>query len=1289
MAADSDRTSGHGEHSALRRRVALAGTGALVLGGVTPISALLVTDSADAVNGSVVTNTTDDVDNPAGGSLRDVIDNSAPGDVITFDLLPESTITLKDSIVIDKPLTIRGPGRDTLTIDGGGEDDGGFTMFVVDVDEDPIETVVITGVTVANGSAADEEFGGAVACRDQENVSLVIDEVTFTDNTADVGGAISWLECGDVTITGSMFSENTATRSASAVYVAGGSYDDDGSVGPGFEYSGTLAIESTLFQDNLVVDDDPDGPGTEGDLVGALAAVGLSEISITDSGFIDNGLETVQGLYPLGSFAAGGGASLIAQTVEVTESSFVGNISKIGGALAVYGGEVTISGSEFSENCGVITGGAVWTYGVSQLDIDGSEFTDNQAVILGGAIGVGYPYFLYAGGAVDGLERNTTVSGLGRGGRLSGRDSGPEIAGELRNGETLGAVVITGSTLEGNQAEYFGGAISLAERVDLTISESILTENQAMLGGAIATPFPFLGYSGGLQTAVNGDGGDDGDDAGGACSGPLGPGPLAEMLGGGDVSVRDDPDDPDGPGSITAGRVTIEASTVSQNASRGLGTAIVVADDVLVTGSTFSSNESSALVALGSEMFGSPGDLGGRFQVVDSVFADNGFGDESGYTGGLISFGFSVSEITGSTFSGNTSFYGGTVSVLSSTGGALISNSTFSDNQAPEAALVLDTLGSAIVMSTITGTTAVDGSAASGIRLGGLYSYDPDNGGDDDDFNGFGVLSNLGLGDDNGDRDPVGLGVIGSVISANGAGDVADISVITDDDIDYELVIESSVVGSVMFDEVPVPVGQFGSGNVATDDPKLGPLVDNGGPSLPGGFTMLTRLPLGGSPALGLVPESDIERFVIPEELFATDLRFDQRGVGFDRVVDRDGARVSDAGAVTLQGDVPPGPDDGTEFVPLEPARLFDSRAGAGPLEPGVPVAVSLSGVPDDAASVVLNVTVANADGDGFVTVFPCGVPAPPTSNANFVGISTVAGNVISAIGDDGTVCVQLGQVRGDVIVDLMGYFAAGSYLSMVPERVYDSRDGAGVIPAGETVRVRVPEPMTVRGAGAGSGVAAAVVNVTVANAAGDGFFTVWDCASAAPPTSNGNFVGVSTIANNVVTALNDDGELCVRLGQSDANVIVDLMGFVLSDSGYQPLGGEGSSGPQRVFDSRHGTARAARPDADVDDRLVAAGEPVRIALDRLVSDAGAVVVNVTVANATGDGFFTVWDCAGPVPGTSNGNFVGVSTIANNVLVGVDDGAICVQLGQSPAHLIVDVFGSFPEESTNSTRAQR
>jgi hypothetical protein len=194
------------------------------------------------------------------------------------------------------------------------------------------------------------------------------------------------------------------------------------------------------------------------------------------------------------------------------------------------------------------------------------------------------------------------------------------------------------------------------------------------------------------------------------------------------------------------------------------------------------------------------------------------------------------------------------------------------------------------------------------------------------------------------------------------------------------------------------------------------------------------------------------------------------------------------------------------------------------------------------------------------------------------------------------------------------------------------------------------------------------VVNVTVANASADGFFTVWGCDDPMPGTSNGNFVGVSTIANNVVVSVDGSGEICVRLGQADGEVMVDLMGFVLEASGYEPLAAPGSL---RLFDSRH---------AAESDGVVRAGEPVRLELDGLVDGAESVVVNVTAANATADGFFTVWNCDGEVPGTSNGNFVGVSTIANNVMTAVEDGSLCVQLGQADAELIVDLFGSFPAE---------
>ena len=42
--------------------------------------------------------------------------------------------------------------------------------------------------------------------------------------------------------------------------------------------------------------------------------------------------------------------------------------------------------------------------------------------------------------------------------------------------------------------------------------------------------------------------------------------------------------------------------------------------------------------------------------------------------------------------------------------------------------------------------------------------------------------------------------------------------------------------------------------------------------------------------------------------------------------------------------------------------------------------------VPGDATAVVLNVTVTQPLGSGFVTVYPCGDPRPLASNLNFVG---------------------------------------------------------------------------------------------------------------------------------------------------------------------------------------------------------------------------------------------------------------------------------------------------------------
>src|SRR5688572_4355445 len=81
----------------------------------------------------------------------------------------------------------------------------------------------------------------------------------------------------------------------------------------------------------------------------------------------------------------------------------------------------------------------------------------------------------------------------------------------------------------------------------------------------------------------------------------------------------------------------------------------------------------------------------------------------------------------------------------------------------------------------------------------------------------------------------------------------------------------------------------------------------------------------------------------------------------------------------------------GVGYVSLPaPARILDTRADGSTVDGqfaaigirpfGSTMQLTTAGrarVPDDAAAVVLNVTVTEAQGDGFITVFPCGSSQP------------------------------------------------------------------------------------------------------------------------------------------------------------------------------------------------------------------------------------------------------------------------------------------------------------------------
>lgn len=251
-----------------------------------------------------------------------------------------------------------------------------------------------------------------------------------------------------------------------------------------------------------------------------------------------------------------------------------------------------------------------------------------------------------------------------------------------------------------------------------------------------------------------------------------------------------------------------------------------------------------------------------------------------------------------------------------------------------------------------------------------------------------------------------------------------------------------------------------------------------------------------------------------------------------------------------------------TVYTPLgAPARLADTRpgaptfdgqfAGAGLLPSGSVLALPVAGragLPNGAASAVLNVTVTGAAAAGFVTVYPCGQPTPNASNLNYVPGQTVPNAVVSKVGSSGQVCLFTSQAT-HLIVDAGGYFpTAAVYTPLAaPTRLLDSRPGAptadgqyagiGLRPAGSVTEL----PVLGR-AGVPAGVGTVVLNVTATGTAGFGWVTVFPCGQPVPTASNLNFVAGETVPNAVVATVGSGGKVCL-FAAAATHLVVDAFG--------------------------------------------------------------------------------------------------------------------------------------------------
>jgi subtilisin family serine protease len=350
--------------------------------------------------------------------------------------------------------------------------------------------------------------------------------------------------------------------------------------------------------------------------------------------------------------------------------------------------------------------------------------------------------------------------------------------------------------------------------------------------------------------------------------------------------------------------------------------------------------------------------------------------------------------------------------------------------------------------------------------------------------------------------------------------------------------------------------------------------------------------------------------------------------------------------ALGALGHAPPGVDTGgLHFHGLAtPQRLVDTRIGqgGGRLAAGSTVAVTIPGVTTAATATPaasLNVTSVDAEGPGFLTVFPCGLPIPLVSNVNYTGATPVANKVVVAVPTSGQVCI-FSMTTTDVVVDFDGWLEPNQpFVPLPPARKVDTR----------TSSVRVASDLAVAVVPPGAG--GAVVNLTITQPLTDGFATLYPCGAAIPLASNVNFVAGGTVPGAALVPVDTAGRVCVHVS-TPAHVIVDVAGYL--GTGFAP------SGPTRNLDTRSGP-----PVTDVS--ILPIGG----------TGADGVALTLTAVQPGAPGFATVYPCGQAPPFVSNLNFVAGQIIANAVVATPDaSGRICVHTS-TPTHLIVDVSGFF------------
>lgn len=367
----------------------------------------------------------------------------------------------------------------------------------------------------------------------------------------------------------------------------------------------------------------------------------------------------------------------------------------------------------------------------------------------------------------------------------------------------------------------------------------------------------------------------------------------------------------------------------------------------------------------------------------------------------------------------------------------------------------------------------------------------------------------------------------------------------------------------------------------------------------------------------------------------------------------------------------------GLRFVPINPCRVADTRAGSGfggafgaPALPAggkrdFPIPLGACGIPAGAQAYSMNVTAVPLGPLGFLTAWPSGQARPQVSTLNSLDGRVTPNAAIIPAGANGGVSIYATDAT-NVILDLNGYFVtpAANGLMMYPVtpcRVADTRAAVPALEAGTT------REFAVRASACGipAGAAAYSLNITAIPSGTLGFLTIYPSGQPRPLVSTLNSFEGQIKANAAIVPAGSNGSVSVFVTDR-TDVVIDINAYFAPPANggllFYPVA------PCRAADTR-GVGGALAGGATRTFDLAASA-------CALAPNAQAYALNATAVPSGLLGFLTLWGAGFQQPFVSTLNSFDGRIVANQAIVPVGQAGVNAFVTDA-SQLILDVSGYF------------